>query len=72
MSYKVVKSFFDLHDQNHYYTAGDIYPRDGVSVSSKRIEELSGSNNKQHTPLIKAEEDSAKETVKKRKRKTEV
>lgn len=73
MMYRVVKDFTDLQDQNHYYKAGDIYPRDGLEVSSKRIEELSGTNNRQHTILIKAEE-AAKETVKgtRKRKKTEV
>lgn len=74
MIYKVVKAFFDLQDQNHYYDVGDIYPRDGMDVSSKRIEELSGTKNRQHTILIKAEEpvtDTVKKVTRKRK-KTEV
>lgn len=73
MIYRVVKGFTDLQDQNHYYKAGDIYPRDGLDVSSQRIEELSGTNNRQHTILIKAEE-PVKETVKgmRKRKKTEV
>ena len=31
---------------------GDTFPRKGVEVKPERIAELSGSNNKQGTPLI--------------------
>ena len=54
--YKVIKLFADLKDGNHVYKPGDIFPRNGVTVSDDRIAELAGSNNKQGTPLIKAEE----------------
>lgn len=54
MSYKVIRHFTDLQDNNYAYKAGDTYPRKGLSPSSERIEELAGSNNKQHTPLIEA------------------
>ena len=51
--YKVIKHFIDLHDNDYSYDEGDIFPREGVDVSKERIEELDGSNNKQHTPLIR-------------------
>lgn len=50
--YKVIKYFTDLHDNNHPYNVGDTFPRKGVEVKPERITELSGSNNKQGTPLI--------------------
>ena len=50
--YKVIKHFIDLHDNDHSYNEEDIFPREGLDVSKERIEELAGSNNKQHTPLI--------------------
>lgn len=50
--YKVIKYFTDLHDNNHPYNVGDTFPRKGVEVKPERIAELSGSNNKQGTPLI--------------------
>ena len=53
MAYKVIKYFTDLKDNGHRYKEGDAYPREGVEVSEKRIAELSGSNNRQKTPLIK-------------------
>jgi hypothetical protein len=51
--YTVIKKFIDLKDSNHLYHVGDSFPRKGVNIDKKRIEELSGSDNKQHTPLIK-------------------
>lgn len=51
--YKVIKDFTDLHDDNYPYSVGDTFPRFGVTVAEKRIRELSGSGNKQGTPLIK-------------------
>lgn len=61
--YKVIKHFIDLHDNDHSYNEGDIFPREGVVVDKERIEELAGSNNKQHTPLIElVEETSGNET----------
>lgn len=57
--YKVIKHFIDLHDNDHSYNEGDIFPREGVDVSEERLKELEGSDNKQHTPLIElVEEDS--------------
>lgn len=56
--YKVIKHFIDLHDSDHSYNEGDIFPREGVDVSKERIEELAGSNNKQHIPLIELVEEA--------------
>lgn len=50
--YKVLKYFTDLQDNRHPYHEGDIFPREGLKVSNARLEELSGSNNKQGKPLI--------------------
>ena len=50
--YKVIKHFIDLHDNDHSYEEGDIFPREGADVSEERIKELASSDNKQHTPLI--------------------
>ena len=50
--YKVIKHFIDLHDNDHSYNEGDIFPREGV-------EELAGSNNKQHSPLIELVEETS-------------
>lgn len=56
--YKVIKHFIDLHDNDYSYNEGDIFPHEGVDVSKERIEELTGSNNKQHTPLIELVEET--------------
>ncbi|MDD3338437.1 MAG: hypothetical protein PHS82_06220 [Lachnospiraceae bacterium] len=50
--YRVVKFFTDLHDNEHPYNVGDEYPREGVEVTTDRVNELSGSDNAQHVPLI--------------------
>lgn len=52
MGYVVIKHFTDLQDNGHSYLVGDTFPRKGLTVSDKRIEELSSSNNRQNTPLI--------------------
>lgn len=54
MSYEVVVTFTDLQDGEHLYNVGDEYPRTGYKPSTKRIDELSGANNKRGKPLIKA------------------
>lgn len=51
--YEVIHYFTDLQDNEYPYNVGDIFPRDGLTVSEERLKELSGSNNKQHKPLIK-------------------
>ena len=50
--YKVIKNFTDLQDKNHKYVAGDTYPRNGLTVSDERIEELSTGKNRRGTPMI--------------------
>lgn len=55
--YKVIKFFHDLQDKNHEYNVGDIYPREGLKPTPERIAELSGSENKQKTPLIEVVEE---------------
>ena len=57
--YKVIKHFIDLHDNDHSYNVGDIFPREGVVVEESRVRELAGSNNKQNTPLIELVEEPA-------------
>lgn len=57
--YRVIEVFTDLQDSNYHYNVGDEYPRMGYKPSTKRIDELSGANNKRGKPLIKAAEDSA-------------
>lgn len=50
--YKVLKLFTDLQDNNYRYEVGDEFPRLGYKPDLARIEELSGSSNRQGTPLI--------------------
>ena len=63
--YEVIKFFTDLQDDCHHYEVGDSYPREGVTVSERRIAQLAGNNNKQGVPLIKkvSGEDSKSEPV---------
>ena len=69
--YQVLCDFYDLQDSvktkggevYHSYYAGDIYPRDGYQPSAERIAELSGSDNKHGTPLIKWTADPVAEAV---------
>lgn len=67
--YKVIKFFTDLHDADYPYSVGDTFPRPGVTVSAGRIAELSGSNNKQNTPLIQFVEDEPAPPIRKRAKK---
>lgn len=57
--YKVIKLFTDLQDNGHKYEVGDEYPRLGLKPSLARIAELSGSENRQKTPLIVEVDDLA-------------
>lgn len=56
--YKVIRYFTDLQDNNYPYNEGDIFPRDGMTVTKERIEELSSANNKQLRPLIQKEKEN--------------
>lgn len=57
MGYVVIHSFTDLQDANHLYRVGDLFPRQGISVSDKRLTELSGNENKQGKPLIEKQKE---------------
>lgn len=52
MTYKVIKYFTDLQDDDYEYNVGDPFPRNGLDVSKKRLTELSTKNNRQNKPLI--------------------
>lgn len=41
MTYKVVNTFKEKHDNDRIYKAGKPYPADGFKPTKKRIEELS-------------------------------
>lgn len=51
--YEVIHYFTDLQDNEYPYNVGDVFPRNGLTVSEERLRELSGSSNKQHKPLIR-------------------
>lgn len=57
MSYKVIHYFTDLQDFNHPYKVGDTFPRLGLKVSDKRLDELASGKNKQGKPLIEKVEE---------------
>ena len=40
MAYKVTQAIRDLQDNQHYYRAGDIFPRNGLKVDDERVAEL--------------------------------
>ena len=50
--YKVIRFFTDLKDNGRPYNVGDIFPRKGLDVTQKRLDELASSNNRQCVPLI--------------------
>ena len=60
--YKVIKTFKDLEDDGHIYIANkDIYPRDGLEPTKKRIKELTSNKNKIGEILIENLEENNKE-----------
>lgn len=61
--YKVVyKAFKDLKDNDYIYKEGDIYPREGLKPSKKRIEELSSTKNKIGEQLIAKVEENTEDS----------
>lgn len=50
--YKTIVFFTDLQDNDHAYNVGDEFPRKGMKVTKKRINELASSKNKRGIPLI--------------------
>ena len=69
--YKVIRYFEDIQDAMHPYNTGDIFPREGMSVSADRFAELSTDQNLQRTPLIEFVPDKKPEHVKKVRRRKE-
>lgn len=53
-TYKVIRYFTDLQDNDHAYNVGDTFPREGMTVKQSRLDELAGNSNKQGRPLIEA------------------
>lgn len=54
MTYTVLEYFKDISDNCHEYSSGDIYPRDGLTVSEDRLAELSSDRNRRKRPVIAA------------------
>ena len=66
MSYRVIKHFVDLQDNNYKYDIGDTYPRNGLNVLQSRINELASNKNLQKTPLIEEIPEKVEEPKKKK------
>lgn len=65
--YKAISYFKDMKDNMHPYNPGDTFPRDGLKVDAKRLEELSTDKNRRGKPVIelaKEEEAEKKPEVK--------
>lgn len=67
--YKVVEYFTDIHDNNYPYSVGDTFPRCGITVTAKRLKELSGSKNRRGCPVIERVLDENDENMRKAVRK---
>ena len=63
--YRVVHKFYDLKDNNHAYSVGDIFPHNGVDVCAERIAELASDKNRLCVPLIEEVTEKPKRTRKK-------
>lgn len=50
--YKVLKRFKDLKDHGYTYNAGEQYPRKGLKVGKRRLQELASDQNRRGIPLI--------------------
>lgn len=57
--YKVIKYFTDLQDNSYAYNVGDVFPREGVTVTDARLKQLSTSANRQGVPLIEVAHDES-------------
>lgn len=60
MKYEVIRYFTDAQDNEYAYREGDIYPREGLTVSQARINDLMSGNNFQKVALIKPFDESQK------------
>ena len=73
--YKAISYFKDMKDNMHSYNPGDIFPREGFSVSDERIAELASDKNRRGKAVIEFVEDKVKyekpEIIEKPKKKTE-
>lgn len=60
MMYRVINYFTDLQDDNHAYSVGDTFPREGLKVSADRLAELASADNKRGKALIELVQETAK------------
>lgn len=56
--YKAIRYFTDLEDNSYPYNPGDVFPRDDLRVSEKRIEDLLTGNNRRGIPVIEKVEET--------------
>ena len=70
--YKVLEYFTDMQDNNHPYSEGDTFPRNGLSVDENRLKELSSTNNRRGIKLIEFVEDGKPQEQPKPLTKTEI
>ena len=66
MTYKVIKSFTDLQDDNYLYKVGDTYPRKSYNTSPERLAELSTSANRRGEALIKEIKETKRKKIQKK------
>lgn len=52
MIYRVKEQFYDLTDGYREYLPGDIFPREGLTVTAERLAELATSANRLGYPVI--------------------
>lgn len=71
MQYVVTRYFTDAQDNEYAYHEGDIYPREGLTVSEARINDLMSGNNFQRIALIKKVEKVEKPIKKHEKKEDE-
>ena len=50
--FRVVVAFADMQDGGYIYNVGDGFPRAGINVNKKRLEELSSDHNRRGVALI--------------------
>lgn len=68
--YKVIVYFEDIQDKRHKYRVGDTFPRSGLTVSDKRLDELATNKNKRGIPLIMFDGDETKVEEKPKRKRT--
>ena len=64
--YRVIHKFYDLKDNNHVYSVGDTFPRNGVEAGAERIAELASDKNRLGVSLIEEVAEKPKRTRKKK------